>query len=185
VEAMKYLTIFTFVLLLLAGCQTDVTTDEDSESAQATGDSNAGGKEVTTGESERVMLNRTLSNELVQLIHDYSIRPDAQMINNDQDATGILYAELVDFDADGQKELYVFTKATRDKEQWSGDDTELYDNYYIHEVWKATPDYAVRVFSEEIDATYCESCGTEVKLSERTDSGLGARQLFIKWKARS
>ena len=94
----------------------------------------AGGKEVTKGESEQAMLNRSLSNELVQLIHDYSIRPDAQMINNDQDATGILYAELVDFDADGQKELYVFTKAMRTKEQWSEDDTEIFDNYYIHEI---------------------------------------------------
>lgn len=169
---MKHLTVFTLLLLLLAGCQTDITTDEDSESAQATGDSNsetAGGKEVTTGESEQDMLNRTLSNELVQLISDYGIRPDAQIINNDQNRTGIVYAELVDFDADGQKELYVFTKAMRVKEQWGEDDTEIFDNYYIHEVWKAAPDYAVRVFSEEIDATYCESCGTEVKLSEKED----------------
>ena len=45
---MKHLTVFTLLLLLLAGCQTDITTDEDSESVQATGDSNsetAGGKE--------------------------------------------------------------------------------------------------------------------------------------------
>ena len=94
---MKHLTVFTLLLLLLAGCQTDITTDEDSESAQAKGDSNsetAGGKEVTTGESKQVMLNHTLSNELVQLIHDYGIRPDAQIINNDQNRTGIVYAEL-------------------------------------------------------------------------------------------
>ena len=169
---MKHLTIFTFVLLLLAGCQTNLTTGEDNELVQPTEHSNtekADEQEVTTEESERAMLNRTLSNELVQLILDYGIRPDAQIINNDQDRTGIVYAELVDFDADGQKELYVFTKAVRDKEQWSGDDTELYDNYYIHEVWKAAPDYAVRVFSEEIDAAYCESCGTEVKFSEKED----------------
>ena len=45
---MKHLTVFTLLLLLLAGCQTNITTDEDSESVQATGDSNsetAGGKE--------------------------------------------------------------------------------------------------------------------------------------------
>ena len=90
---MKHLTVFTLILLLLAGCQTDITTDEDSETAQATGDSNsetARGKEVTTGESERAMLNRTLSNELVQLILDYGIRPDAQIINNDQDRKKIV-----------------------------------------------------------------------------------------------
>ena len=94
---MKHLTVFTLLLLLLAGCQTNITTDEDSESVQATGDSNsetAGGKEGTTGESEQDMLNRTLSNELVQLISDYGIRPDAQIINNDQNRTGIVYAEL-------------------------------------------------------------------------------------------
>ena len=94
---MKHLTVFTLLLLLLAGCQTDITTDEDSESAQAKGDSNsetAGGKEVTTGESKQVMLNHILSNELVQLIHDYGIRLDAQIINNDQNRTGIVYAQL-------------------------------------------------------------------------------------------
>ena len=79
---MKHLTVFTLLLLLLAGCQTNITTDEDSESAQATGD------------SEQDMLNRTLSNELVQLIHDYGIRLDAQIINNDQNRTGIVYAQL-------------------------------------------------------------------------------------------
>lgn len=83
---MKHLTVFTLLLLLLAGCQTDITTDEDSETA--------GGKEVTTGESKQVILNHTLSNELVQLISDYGIRLDAQIINNDQNRTGIVYAEL-------------------------------------------------------------------------------------------
>ena len=79
---MKHLTVFTFVLLLLTGCQTDVTINEDNELVQPTEHSNTetvDEQEVTTEESEREVLNRTLSNELAQLIRDYGIRPDAQI----------------------------------------------------------------------------------------------------------
>ena len=172
---MKPFLMLLFVLFIVAGCQmdeagngegqlTEVTekstvepTDENEEKTDEQG--------KTVEESTQFVLNQSLSNALVQLIRDYAIYSDASIIFNDEYLTGVLYTELIDFDRDGQMELYVLSKTA----DWQVD--EGYKEFYTHEVWRAAPDQAERVLFEQFDAaySYCESCGEEVTLYKHSN----------------
>lgn len=173
------------LFLFLVGCQAE--TAEPSETAgsegvnsKATPISQVAGESVAPTESatgkqsdkEGATLNDSLSDALFETVRKYGIMNDAAIMFNDIDKEGVLYAELIDVDADGQEELYILSKTIESKTEWQEEDETIFDNFYVHDLWQAGVDGATHVFTRaiEADGTYCESCGYSVGFSERTDS---------------
>ncbi|MER2191272.1 MAG: hypothetical protein ABS951_09950 [Solibacillus sp.] len=179
---MKKFVVF-LIVVLLAGCQMDGDVEEsdqalttNNESANVTTDvagesSGQTDRAKETNQSNPTTLNQSLSDALIQSVYELGIMNDAAILFNDVDVTGVLYAELIDLDADGQEELYVLSKTVAEKKEWLQDDDTIFDNFYMHEIWRAGADGATKVFAKQMDATYsfCESCGYSVGFLKQTD----------------
>lgn len=159
--------------LLMWGCSNEADTEALNDASSV--EQNDGEKVAVeqTGTQETIIDEKgQYYKVLVDLLNEIGTKYNGNIFNsfNDFQAQhGIVYAELIDFDKDGNDELYVVLESD------SYFDFELAHRQrqidgYVQEVWQATSaGEAKLVHYAQIPKDDCLNCGTSFSLLEQVD----------------
>ncbi|PYF08913.1 hypothetical protein [Ureibacillus chungkukjangi] len=140
---MKKLLFATFMLLILVGCTDKLENEEKTEQQKdhieevaPVGQEHRETESVSTN-TEQQQANKKLSETLTNLYRKYGvIHPNHKYEEKLGDLyVGIVYSQLIDFDNDGQVELYILMKSS----QYMNEDLEHRNEAgYVEEIWGIT-----------------------------------------------
>lgn len=159
-------------LFSIYGCAADITNSSEQTSNKQVENEQDVAADRSANEravkQEQVQANKQLQDVLIGYMNDLGfVNNRHSFYRSEYGARGLVYAELIDFDQNGQEELYVLFQTVNEAD----DNQELSDSGgYVHEVWQATDaNEAALIHYGYIPIENCFSCGTSFSFHEMED----------------
>ena len=148
--------VLALLLFVITGC-TENTPEEEGEKPLEE-------QNIKNTIVDKAKVNEQFNRVLVDLLENYDFMYNNHYYYKFEFQNGVIYADLIDFDQNGQDELYVifqsggYTEDAYSHRQFQG---------YIHEVWHATSgEEAELIHHASVPIENCFGCGTNISFHE-------------------